>query len=483
MNKVYHWKELKFIVDGLSATIEKLEKLEQKVAHLPHPAELGNSLIKINDKFEVVKLKDETGEKQVTYEGLVLQLSKYQKTFQIIFEKITAIDGYIGNLTLHTKNWEIVKKYFEDINIKYLIGAFKDTLQWIYQLQQDNKSWIQKVTWDQNIYLDHILTGYKNNNLFAQTIGVNQNKFWTDYSPAIKTYFDAHNGRINALWRVHRRDHKVWATKTFFSIDVNEKIHTTTVNADNDFINWELKAPITKEKDTQTIIDVRSNHNIFEIGGKFNELIVRHHQDDGRIIKYNTTWEKIIQKVQEPTPPSLKRILFSQEVLNIPRKVVGENGKEMLNPRIVENGNVIEVHELNDVIDNNNWVGSTFQFHFEYCAGKESSLHGDDYRYSVYRIVFIADKLPALDKHTWTKVYKMDYQVQWFLGNKGELKYEEFEDCSEGAPTVELKLETIGYYLKFTFNGFTRWWNSQTIGFKQKSVWDRFKIIADLYQQ
>ena len=432
MSNFYTFKNLEALKIRLTKTKNQLEVLQEKVDNLPHPAVLGDSLTKIDDKFEVVKLKNETGDKNLTYDGLKTLFDKYNKTLATINESINNIEQKLP----------VYDQWFNFNSVKYLTSAFENNTA-NYFLHTDGEFSFHY--WKN----PSLITSYKKpeDYVFTQLFGINQTPRITDWSPYIEYDFNANTGEVDFKLASFKSTTKGWIQKTWMVI---------------------------KTEENDTIFDFKNNPLTFKFKTK----------------TYNV--QNLLDKIHDR--PSHKEIIFSKEVLNIPRKVaVIKNGQVVkdnkgkvvtkLNPRIVENGNVIEVHELNDVIDNNKWVGSTFQFHFDYCEGKESSLHGDDYKYSVYRIVFIADKLPALNTSTWTKVFKMDYQVQWFLGNKGELKYEEFEDCSEGAPTVELKLETIGYYLKFTFNGFTRWWNGQTIGFKQKSVWDRFKIIADLYQQ
>lgn len=473
MTKVYHWKELKFVVDGLSATIEKLEKLQQKVEHLPHQAELGDSLQKINHKFEVVKLKNEIGTKQITYEGLVIILNKYKNTLQQINEHLRTIDGAIGNLTLHTANWEIVKKYFDNINIKYLIGALNDPMKWIYQLNDKSKTWIQKISQDKKIWLETLQTAWKEHKRFTWIVGINQNPNVTGFSPFVVHNFDAVWKTIDSIWGFYEFTEQKWIKHEPIRINYYHQIKTSEFSLESNVINLELKAPINKENDSTTNVGITGKHNIFEIKGELNELIIRHQNPSGTSKKYNTTWEKIIEKVQEPKPPSLREVLFSQEVYV----------KKRTFEDISETGNTVKVFNLNDLIRNTGWVGNTLQFHFVYCGGKDSTLHGNQNRYKVKNIKFLAEKLPALDVSTWRKKFKMDVLCQWILGNKGELKTDHQEDCVEGAPTVELKLAEVGgYYLEFNWTGYKRWWNDQTINFSQPSLWDTFKIVADIYK-
>ena len=393
-----------------------------------HEEVFGDSLKKINNKWEVVKLKNETGDKSYNYQDFDIILGKFA--------------GILLKMAFYDENW------FKLDSVKFLITAFKNNT-FNYFLHTDGEF---SFHYWQN---PSLIVTYKKPEayVFTQLFGINQNPRITDWSPYIEYDFNANTGEVDVRLASFKKTGAGWDKKIYLVIK-------------------------TEEGDTS--FDFKKNPLTFVFKNKTYDI------------------QSLLDKIHDR--PEHKEIIFSKEVLNIPRKaavenkhgkVVKENGKWIkkngkvitkLNPRIVENGNVIEVHELNDVIDNNKWVGATFQFHFDYCAGKESTLHGNEYKYKVYRMVFIADKLPALNTSTWTKIYKMDYQVQWFLGNRGELKYEEFEDCSEGAPTVQLKLETIGYYLRFTFNGFKREWNDQTINFSQPSLWDRFKIIADVYK-
>ena len=410
MSNFYTYKNLEALKIRLTKTKNQLEALQQKVDNLPHPAVLGNSLIKINDKFEVVKLKNQAGDQQLTYDGLKTLFDKYNKTLQTLRNEITEIELKL----------KVYDQWFDLPSVSFLTTAFKDNTA-NYFLHTDGEF---SFHYWQN---PSLITTYKKPEayVFTQLFGINQKPKITDWSPYIEYDFNANTGEVDFKLASFKHTTQGWIQKPWMVI---------------------------KTEENDTMFDFKQNPLTF----KFKER------------SYDI--QSLLDKIHDR--PENKEIIFSKEVLNWKRT----------NSNIIESGNTIEVHDLDTIIRNTKWVGSTFQFHFDYCAGKESSLHGNQYEYNVYRIVFIADKLPALNTSTWTKVYKMDYQVQWFLGNKGELKYEEFEDCSEGAPTIELKLETSGYYLKFTFNGFLRWWNGQTINFKQKSLWDRFKIIADVYK-
>ena len=471
----FHWTWDKITGSNVDISVNSI------ISHL----NFGDSLKKINNKWEVVKLKSlDSGywdyeTIKTVFNQTILGDHFISKSSDLEIKYIPIDDNHplpfleftlktheeaFGS-TLETINnkWEVTgavsqknplkivkfQEYFakinyflDDWNIQQIIGALKKNVISYYYHTDGEFSFHY---W-QN---PSLIVDYKKpeNYVFTQLFGINQNPRITDWSPYIEYDFNANTGEIDLRLASFKKTGAGWDKKIYLVIK-------------------------TEEGDTS--FDFKKNPLNFIFKNK----------------TYNI--QTLLDKIHDR--PEHKEIIFSKEVLNIPRKVAVEdkNGniirdrkgkvRMKLNPKIVENGNVIEVHELNDVIDNNKWVGATFQFHFDYCAGKESTLHGNKYKYHVYRMVFIADKLPALNTSTWTKIYKMDYQVQWFLGNRGELKYEEFEDCSEGAPTVQLKLETIGYYLRFTFNGFKREWNDQTINFSQPSLWDRFKIIADVYK-
>ena len=430
--------------------------------------DFGDSLKKIDHKWEVVKIKSLDGAENLTYEtfeytfnNIILGsnfISKSpdldikfiphdKKNFpKLEFTLKTHKEAFGDSLKEIDNKWEVVKlKSFDGeqnftfdkwqiamMHLQPLINFFsKDSVKfWQTALNDKTISYYYHTDGEFSFHYwqnPSLITTYKKPEayVFTQLFGINQNPAITDWSPYIEYDFNANTGEVDFKLASFKKTGAGWGQKTYLVI---------------------------KTEEGDTTFDLKKNPLTF----KFKER------------SYDI--QSLLDKIHDR--PENKEIIFSKEVLNWKRT----------NSNIIESGNTIEVHELNDIIDNNKWVGATFQFHFDYCAGKESTLHGEKYRYNVYRIVFIADKLPALNTSTWTKVYKMDYQVQWFLGNRGELKYEEFEDCSEGAPTVELKLETIGYYLKFTFNGFKRAWCDQTINFKQKSLWNRFKIIADVYK-
>lgn len=92
MSNFYTFKNLEALKIRLTKTKNQLEELQEKVDNLPHPAALGDSLSKIDDKFEVVKLKNEAGDKNLTYDGLKVLFDKYNKTLQTINEAITKIE-------------------------------------------------------------------------------------------------------------------------------------------------------------------------------------------------------------------------------------------------------------------------------------------------------------------------------------------------------------------------------------------------------
>ena len=92
MVNFYTFKNLKRINVLLLDTIKELKILEQKVNNLPHPAVLGDSLLKIKNKFEVVKLKNEAGDQNLTYDGLKVLFDKYNNILQTINEAINKIE-------------------------------------------------------------------------------------------------------------------------------------------------------------------------------------------------------------------------------------------------------------------------------------------------------------------------------------------------------------------------------------------------------
>lgn len=95
MSNFYTYKNLEALKISLNKTKNKLEALKTKVDNLPHPAVLGDSLSKINDKFEVVKLKDQTGANALNYAGLKTLFDKYNKTFQKLTADITDLENKI----------------------------------------------------------------------------------------------------------------------------------------------------------------------------------------------------------------------------------------------------------------------------------------------------------------------------------------------------------------------------------------------------
>lgn len=93
MSNFYTFKNLEALKIRLTKTKNKLDELQQKVDNLPHPAVLGDSLTKIDDKFEVVKLKNDTGDANLTYDGLKVLFDKYNKTLQTLTDGITELEN------------------------------------------------------------------------------------------------------------------------------------------------------------------------------------------------------------------------------------------------------------------------------------------------------------------------------------------------------------------------------------------------------
>lgn len=312
------------------------------------------------------------------------------------------------------------KQWFGFDSVKFLTTAFADnTIN--YFLHTDGEF---SFHYWQN---PSLITTYKKpeDYTFTQLFGINQNPRITDWSPYIEYDFNANTGEVDFKLASFKSTTQGWIQKTWMVI---------------------------KTEEGDTTFDFKKNPLIF----KFKETTY----------DVQETFDKIHDR------PEHKEVLFNQEVLNWKRT----------NANIKESGNTVEIHELDNIIRNTKWVGKTLQFEFVRCAGDEYKLHGDKYKYKVYSVIFIADKLPTLNTSTWTKVYKMDSKVQWWLGNRGEIKTEFWNDCTEGAPTIELKLAISGYYLKFTWIGFGRWWTGHAVNFSTKSYWDTFKIIADVYK-
>ena len=428
MNNFYTFKNLETLKIKLNKTKNKLNELQEKVDNLPHPAVLGDSLSKIDDKFEVVKLKNNTGDANLTYDGLKVLFDKYNKTLQILTDGITEIENKL----------KVYDQWFEFNSVKFLTTAFKDNTA-NYFLHTNGEF---SFHYWQN---PSLITTYKKpeDYVFTQLFGINQNPRITDWSPYIEYDFNANTGEVDFKLASFRHTTKGWIQKTWMVI---------------------------KTEENDTTFDFKNNPLTFKFKDQTYDV------------------QNLLKKIK--TRPSHKEVEFSKEVLVLKRTVTDENGKTMLNPRIVESGNTVEIHGLDNLIRNTKWVGNTLRFQFVYCGGKESSLHGiikkagKDFntKYSLYALICYADKLPNLNESTWTKIFKMDHYVSWIIGNRGERFPEHLEDCSEGAPTVELKLETIGYYLKFNWVGFLRWEQGQTVNFSMRSLWDTFKIVADVYK-
>ena len=272
-----------------------------------------------------------------------------------------------------------------------------------------------------------LITTYKKPDAYSFTtlFGVNQIPAITGWSPFIEYDFNANTGEVDFKMASYKKTTTKWIRKPWFVIRTEE--NSTIFDFKNNPLTFQFK---TKSYDVQNLLD----------------------------------------KIHDR--PEHKEVLFNNEVLNWKRT----------NSNIKESGNTVEIHGLDNIIRNTKWVGKTLQFEFVRCAGDEEKLHGDQYKHKVYSVIFEADKLPALNTSTWTKIYKMDSRVQWWLSNRGEIKTEHWDDCVQGAPTVQLKLETSGYYLKFTWTGFKRYWDDAVINFSSKSYWDHFKIIADVYK-
>ena len=434
MSNFYTFKNLEALKIKLNKTKQKLAALEDKVDNLPHPAVLGNSLAKINDKFEVVKLKNETGEHSLNYDGLKTLFDKYNQTLKTINKSINNIEQKLP----------LYDQWFNFNSVKYLTTAFKNNTV-NYFLHTDGEF---SFHYWQN---PSLITTYKKpeDYVFTQLFGINQNPSITDWSPYIEYDFNANTGEVDFRLASFKKTGAGWDKKLYLVI---------------------------KTEEGDTTFDFKKNPLTF----KFKEET------------YNV--QNLLDKIDGR--PSHKEVLFNQEILNIPRYVdqKDENGKIMRdkngnilkkqNPNIVEKPlyDVIEIHGYSELIRNTKFVGKTLQFEFVRCTGDEDELHGDKYKYKIYSAIFIADKLPALNTSTWTKIYKMDSIIQWFLGNRGEIKTEHWNDCVRGAPTIQLKLETTGYYLRFQWAGFRRWWTGHLVNFSIKSYWTNFKIIADVYK-
>ena len=432
MSNFYTYKNLEALKIRLTKTKNQLEALQAKVDNLPHPAVLGDSLKKINNKFEVVKLKNEIGDKNLTYDGLKILFDKYNKTLQTFRNEITEIELKL----------KVYDQWFDLPSVSYLTTGFKNnTIN--YFLHTDGEF---SFHYWQN---PSLIVNYKKPEayVFTQLFGINQSPRITDWSPYIEYDFNANTGEVDVRLASFKKTGAGWDKKIYLVIK-------------------------TEEGDTS--FDFKKNPLNFIFKNK----------------TYNI--QNLLDKIHDR--PAHKEVLFNKEVLNITREVAveDENGNVMLdkkgkilkkqNPNVVENGNIVEIHGYSELIRNTKFVGKTLQFEFVRCTGDEDKLHGTKYKYNVYSVIFEADKLPALDTSTWTKIYKMDSRVQWIEGNRGEIKTEHWDDCIKGAPTIQLKLESSGYYLRFVWNGFLRWWTGTTINFSTKSLWTNFKIIADVYK-
>ena len=432
MSNFYTYKNLEGLKKRLTKTKNQLDELQTKVDNLPHPAVLGDSLKKIDNKFEVIKLKNPTGDQNLTYDGLKTLFDKYNKILQTINESINKINQKLP----------VYDQWFKFDSVKFLTAAFKNNT-FNYFLHTDGEF---SFHYWQN---PSLITNYKKPEayVFTQLFGINQSPRITDWSPYIEYDFNANTGEVDFKMASFRSTTKGWIQKTWMVIKTEE--NDTTFDFKNNSLTFKFK---TKTYDIQSLLD------------------------------------KI------PDKPAYQEILFNKEVLNIPREIArkDENGNIMRNkkgkilkkqnPNIVEDGNDVEIHGYSELIRNTKFVGNTLRFGFVYCDGDEQTLHGDEFKYTLYSAIFIADKLPALNTSTWTKVYKMDSIIQWFLGNRGEIKTEHWDDCVRGAPTIQLKLESSGYYLKFRWLGFARWWTGHFVNFGIKSWWTNFKIIADVYK-
>ena len=481
MSNFYTYKELEQTIIQFLNIKKQLKELQTKVDNLPHPAVLGDSLLKIKDKFEVIKIKNETGELHLNYndlENITVELIKVKdqlKKLQAKVDNLPHLSDFGDSLLKINNKWEVVElknetgnksynyqdfdiilgkfagillkmafydKWFELNSVKYLTTAFKDNTA-NYFLHTDGEF---SFHYWQN---PSLITTYKKpeDYVFTQLFGINQEPRITEWSPYIEYDFNANTGEVDFKLASFRNTSKGWIQKTWMVI---------------------------KTEENDTTFDFKKNPLTF----KFNEQT------------YDV--QSLLKKIK--TCPSHKEVLFNKEVLNITREVAVEdkNGNvlrnkkgEILkkqNPNIVESGNTVEIHGYSELIRNTKFVGKTLQFEFVRCTGDEDTLHGNQYEYKIYSVIFEADKLPALDTSTWTKIYKMDSRVQWWLGNRGEIKTEHWDDCVKGAPTIQLKLETSGYYLKFVWTGFKRWWTGTYINFSTKSYWTNFKIIADVYK-
>ena len=419
MNKtIFTFQDFVKQLQKLNTLNTNLQNLKTKVDNLPTPPVLGNSLKSIANKFEVVKLKSNNGTLNMTYDGLKTLFDKYNNL-------INRVKTDIEDLENKTKKYE---QWFGFNSVRFLTTAFKNNTA-NYFLHTDGEF---SFHYWQN---PSLITTYKKPEayVFTQLFGINQNPKITDWSPYIEYDFNANTGEVDFKLASFKHTSKGWIQKPWLVIKTEEG--DTTFDFKNNPLTFTFK---------NVTYDVKS----------------------------------LLDKIK--TRPSHKEIEFSKEVLSWKRT----------NSNIKENGNTVEVHGLDNLIRNTKWVGNTLKFQFVYCGGKESSLHGiikrggKDFntKYSLYALVCDANKLPALNTSTWTKVFKMDHYVSWIIGNRGERFPEHLEDCSEGAPTVELKLETSGYYLKFNWVGFLRWEQGVTVNFSMKSVWDTFKIIADVYK-
>ena len=472
----FHWTWDKITGSNVDISVNSI------ISHLS----FGDSLKKINNKWEVVKIKNFDSTFNLTYDEIFKKFNQMiigenfiSKSPELEIKLIPKDDKHplrLLEFTLKThkeafgdslkeinNKWEVIgavaqesplkivkfQEYFakvnyflDDRNIQQIIGALKKN---VISFNYHTDGEFSFHYW-QN---PSLITTYKKPEgyVFTQLFGVNQNPRITDWSPYIEYDFNANTGEVDVRLASFKKTGAGWDKKIYLVI---------------------------KTEEGDTTFDFKKNPLTFQFKNKTYDV------------------QSLLDKIHDR--PSHKEVSFNKEVLNITREVAkkNENGDIMRdkkgnilkkqNPNIVESGNTVEIHGYSELIRNTKFVGKTLQFQFVRCTGDEDKLHGNQYKYKVYSIIFEADKLPALDTSTWTKIYKMDSRIQWFIGNRGEIKTEHWDDCVKGAPTIQLKLETSGYYLKFVWNGFLRWWTGTTINFSTKSYWTNFKIIADVYK-
>ena len=138
---------------------------------------------------------------------------------------------------------------------------------------------------------------------------------------------------------------------------------------------------VIKTEENDTMFDFKNNPLTFKFKTKTYDV------------------QNLLDKIHDR--PSHKEVDFNKEVLVMKKT----------DDRIKIVGNTVTIYKLDDLIRNTQWVGKTLQFEFVYCGGKESSLHGNEYKYHLYNLTCFADKLPTLGTSTWTKVYPMDHYV------------------------------------------------------------------------